>query len=97
VLTIWTALASRARFPPLPVGEPDPVRRLELIAAETAARKHKARPQAGDRDVPVCRRTQRAWYRHFPQQRSVNLAVTDAPARRCRYTWPVRLAGLIMR
>jgi hypothetical protein len=40
---------------------------------------------------------QRAWYRHFPQQRSVNLAVTDAPARRCRYTWPVRLAGLIMR
>jgi diacylglycerol O-acyltransferase / wax synthase len=25
---------------PLPLGEPDPVRRLELIAAETAARKH---------------------------------------------------------
>jgi diacylglycerol O-acyltransferase / wax synthase len=32
---------------PLPVGEPDPVRRLELIAAETAARKHEARPEAG--------------------------------------------------
>jgi diacylglycerol O-acyltransferase / wax synthase len=31
---------------PLPLGEPDPMRRLELIAAETAARKHKARPQA---------------------------------------------------
>jgi diacylglycerol O-acyltransferase / wax synthase len=30
---------------PLPLGEPDPVRRLELIAAETAARKHKARPR----------------------------------------------------
>src|SRR4029434_7610068 len=32
---------------PLPLGEPAPVRRLELIAAETAARKHKARPEAG--------------------------------------------------
>ena len=32
---------------PLPLGEPDPVRRLELIAAETAARKHKAHPQVG--------------------------------------------------
>jgi pimeloyl-ACP methyl ester carboxylesterase len=32
---------------PLPLGEPDPVRRLELIAAETAARKNKARPEAG--------------------------------------------------
>jgi hypothetical protein len=42
VLTIWTVLASHARFPP--VGEPDLVRRLELIAVETAARKHKARP-----------------------------------------------------
>jgi hypothetical protein len=95
VLTIWTVLASRARFPPLPVGEPDPVRRLELIAAETAARKHKA--SAGrNRDLPVAA-GQRAWYRHFPQQRSVNLVVTDAPARRCRYTWPVRRAGLIMR
>ena len=32
---------------PLPLGAPDPVRRLELIAAETAARKDKARPEAG--------------------------------------------------
>jgi diacylglycerol O-acyltransferase / wax synthase len=31
---------------PLPLGESDPLRRLELIAAQTAARKHKARPQA---------------------------------------------------
>jgi hypothetical protein len=96
VLTIWTVLASRARFPPLPVGEPDPVRRLELIAAETAARKHKARPQAGT-GIFRFAAGQRACYRHFPQQRSVNLVVTDAPARRCRYTWPVRRAGLIMR
>jgi diacylglycerol O-acyltransferase len=32
---------------PLPLGEPDPVRRLQLITAETAARKHKARPKFG--------------------------------------------------
>jgi WS/DGAT/MGAT family acyltransferase len=63
---------------PLPLGEPDPVRRLELIAAETAARKHRARPEAGTgifRFVAA----QRAWYRHFPRQRSVNLVVSNAP------------------
>ena len=61
---------------PLPLGEPDPMRRLELIAADTAARKHKARPQAGS---GIFRFTvgQRAWYRHFPRQRSVNLVVTN--------------------
>jgi len=32
---------------PLPIGEPDDVRRLGLIAAETAQRKQKARPQGG--------------------------------------------------
>jgi uncharacterized protein YciI len=32
---------------PLPVGEPDEVRRLRLIAAETAVRKRKHRPQGG--------------------------------------------------
>jgi hypothetical protein len=63
---------------PLPVGEPDPVRRLELIAAETAARKHKARPQAGT-GIFRFAAGQRAWYRHFPRQRSVNLVVTNAP------------------
>jgi diacylglycerol O-acyltransferase / wax synthase len=63
---------------PLPLGEPDPVRRLDLVAAETAARKHKARPQAGSgifRFVAA----QRVWYRLFPRQRSVNLVVTNAP------------------
>jgi diacylglycerol O-acyltransferase / wax synthase len=61
---------------PLPLGEPDPVRRLELIAAETAALKHKARPEAGS---GIFRFTagQRAWYRHFPRQRSVNLVVSN--------------------
>lgn len=73
---------------PLPLGEPDPSRRLELIAAETASRKHAVRPQAGSgifRFVAA----QRAWYRQFPRQRSVNLVVTNVagpPA-------PVFLAG----
>jgi diacylglycerol O-acyltransferase / wax synthase len=61
---------------PLPLGESDPVRRLELIAAETAARKHKARPQAGS-GIFRFAAGQRAWYRHFPRQRSVNLVVTN--------------------
>ncbi len=62
---------------PLPLGEPDPVRRLELIAAETAARKDKPRPEAGSgifRFVAF----QRVWYRLFPRQRSVNLVVSNA-------------------
>ena len=63
---------------PLPVSEPDPARRLELIAAETAARKHKARPQAGT-GIFRFAAGQRAWYRYFPRQRSVNLVVTNAP------------------
>ena len=63
---------------PLPLGEPDPVRRLELIAAETAGRKDDARPEAGSgifRFIAF----QRLWYRLFPRQRSVNLVVTNAP------------------
>jgi WS/DGAT/MGAT family acyltransferase len=61
---------------PLPLGEPDPVRRLELVAAETAARKHQARPEAGS-GIFRFAAGQRAWYRHFPRQRSVNLVVTN--------------------
>jgi diacylglycerol O-acyltransferase / wax synthase len=63
---------------PLPLGEPDPVRRLELIAAETGARKHDARPEAGSGIFRFVA-GQRAWYRLFPRQRSVNLVVTNAP------------------
>jgi len=63
---------------PLPLGEPDPVRRLELIAAETAARTHQARPQTGSGIFRFVA-GQRAWYWHFPRQRSVNLVVTNVP------------------
>ena len=63
---------------PLPLGEPDPIRRLELIAAETTARKQKPRPEAGSGIFRFIA-GQRAWYRMFPRQRSVNLVVTNAP------------------
>ena len=63
---------------PLPLGEADPVRRLELVAAETAARKHKARPEAGSGIFRFIA-GQRVWYRQFPRQRSVNLVVTNVP------------------
>jgi diacylglycerol O-acyltransferase / wax synthase len=61
---------------PLPLGEPDPARRLRLIAGQTAALKHKARPEAGS-GIFRFAVGQRAWYRHFPRQRSVNIVVTN--------------------
>jgi len=63
---------------PLPLGEPDPVRRLELIAAETAARKGMARPQTGSGILGVAA-VQRAWYRFLARQRTINLVVTNVP------------------
>ncbi|MET9273109.1 wax ester/triacylglycerol synthase family O-acyltransferase [Kribbella sp. NPDC003557] len=63
---------------PLPLGESDPVRRLRLIAAETAARKHEARPEAGSGIFRFVA-GQRVWYRMFPRQRSVNLVVSNVP------------------
>lgn len=63
---------------PLPIGEPDAVRRLEAITAETAARKRRARPEAGS-GVFRFVAGQRVWYRRFPRQRSVNLVVSNVP------------------
>jgi hypothetical protein len=63
---------------PLPVGEPDPVRRLELIAADTAARKRDLRPQMGGGLMGLAA-VQRAWYRALARQRTVNLSVTNVP------------------
>jgi WS/DGAT/MGAT family acyltransferase len=62
----------------LPLGEPDPARRLELIAAETAARKQRARPEAGS-GIFRFMAAQRLWYRLFPRQRSVNIVVSNVP------------------
>jgi WS/DGAT/MGAT family acyltransferase len=73
---------------PLPLGEPDPVRRLTLISAETAARKNEARPEAGSGIFRFVA-GQRVWYRLFPRQRSVNLVVSNAPGP----PMPLYLAG----
>jgi diacylglycerol O-acyltransferase / wax synthase len=77
---------------PLPLGEPDPVRRLALIAAETAARTYKARPQTGSGILRFVA-AQHAWYRQFPRQRSVSLVVTNVPGPPV----PLYLAGARLR
>lgn len=63
---------------PLPLGEPDPVRRLALIAAETAARKRTAHPQVTSGLFGFVA-VQRATYRFQVHQRFVNLSVTNVP------------------
>jgi len=62
---------------PLPIGEPGDARRLRLIAAETAERKKKRRPQGGTlfRNVPI----QRAFLRLAPRQHVVNTYATNVP------------------
>lgn len=62
----------------LPLDEPDPVRRLELIAAQTAARKQQPRPEAGS-GIFRFMAAQRIWYRLFPRQRAVNIVVSNVP------------------
>jgi diacylglycerol O-acyltransferase len=90
----WEAQGNRPGWMmvPLPLGEPDPTRRLELIAAETAARKNEARPEAGSGIFRFVA-GQRVWYRLFPRQRSVNLVVTNAPGP----SVPLYLAGARLR
>jgi diacylglycerol O-acyltransferase / wax synthase len=62
---------------PLPLGEADPARRLELIAAETAIRKTKARPTLGL--IFRSELGQKALLRVFKRQRFENLYVTNVP------------------
>jgi len=63
---------------PLPIGEPDHVRRLQLIAAETAKRKNKAHPQMGSGIFRLAV-VQRAFVRLLARQRLMNVTVTNVP------------------
>ena len=56
----------------------NPVRRLDLIGAETAARQRMARPQIAS-GVFGFVAVQRLWYRFLARQRTVNLVVTNVP------------------
>ncbi len=62
---------------PLPIGVPDPVRRLVLIAADTSERKKKARPAAGT--LFSSRVIQRAFLRYAARQRLMNVYVANVP------------------
>jgi diacylglycerol O-acyltransferase / wax synthase len=63
---------------PLPLGEPDTVRRLQLIAVETAERKGMARPPTGS-GISGSLLFQRAFLRGFAHQRLMNTSVTNVP------------------
>jgi diacylglycerol O-acyltransferase / wax synthase len=62
---------------PLPIGEPDEVRRLRWITAETVQRKKKSRPPGGTlfRNGLI----QRAFVRHSARQRFMNVYVANVP------------------
>jgi len=62
---------------PLPIGEPDDARLLERIAAESAERKAKSRPPAGNlfRSIAL----QRLFLLFMPHQRIMNAYVADVP------------------
>jgi diacylglycerol O-acyltransferase len=66
-----------AMLVPLPIGEPDGLRRLRLIAAETRARKKKSRPAGGTlfRNATI----QRAALRAAPHQRVMNTYAANVP------------------
>jgi len=75
---------------PLPIGEPDPVPRLSLIAADTAARKKKSRPPGSTlfRNAAI----QRAFLRHAARQRLMNIYVANVPGPPV----PLYLAGALL-
>ena len=62
---------------PLPIGDPDDVRLLERIAAESAERKARSRPPGESifRSIAI----QRAFLWYMPHQRMMNAYVTDVP------------------
>jgi diacylglycerol O-acyltransferase len=62
---------------PLPIGEPDDVQLLERIAADSAERKKKTRPPAGNLFRSVL--LQRAFLRLMPHQRFMNAYVANVP------------------
>src|SRR4030095_2058632 len=65
------------RVVPLPVGEPDPVRRLESIATDTRARKQRTRsPRL---NAPPIGFLQRAAWHMVTRQRTANVSVTNVP------------------
>jgi len=61
---------------PLPLGEPDAAARLQLIAAETAARKDKIHPQVGS-GIFRFALAQRVFPRLFAHQRLMNVTATN--------------------
>jgi diacylglycerol O-acyltransferase / wax synthase len=81
---------------PLPVGEPDPLRRLQLITAQTAERKKKARPPVTS-GIFQFAAAQRALCRRLPRQRYMNVSLSNVPGppvppylagRRCSRCFP---------
>ena len=62
---------------PLPIDEPDDVRLLERIAAESAERKTKTRPPAGNLFGSIV--VQRVFLLYMPHQRIMNAYVADVP------------------
>jgi diacylglycerol O-acyltransferase / wax synthase len=72
---------------PLPIGVPDPVRRLSLIAEETTERKKRSRPSGGA--LLRNRMIQRAMLRRMSRQRWANVYVANVPGP----STPLYLAG----
>jgi diacylglycerol O-acyltransferase len=64
---------------PLPAGEPDPVRLLQLVTAETAERKNKVHPQALSTGIFQFTAARRAVMWLSARQRRFSLNVTNVP------------------
>jgi len=62
---------------PLPIGEPDPIRRLKVIAADTRGRKQRT-TSPGLNALPVGFLQRAAWHM-VTRQRTANVSVTNVP------------------